>query len=300
VSDGRQPTEGCLDAETMAAFIDDRLEPSERAAVEAHLAKCEDCYEVWMDAVATAGSRASTEALGSSKASEHRTSSFDWRLVIGIAATVILIAYLGRTVIFPSDDLKSERAIMALAQVSEAARPSIGRLSKPFAYGPVRSSSRDSTAPSLSVAVRQQTAELRVFASHTRSATTLRGAGIALLVEGAVDEAIRTLEAAIVEAPNRVDIRVDTAAAYLERFTQLGDVQDAVRSVEHSTFVLQKEPNSTAALFNRAVALEGTRRIEDAIADWVRFLEIDSASGWADEAQARLAKLRQPIAQRPQ
>mgnify|MGYP003460322968 CR=1 FL=1 len=42
-----QPTSGPLDAETLAAYLDGRLSPAERAVVEAEVAAHADLYE-WL------------------------------------------------------------------------------------------------------------------------------------------------------------------------------------------------------------------------------------------------------------
>jgi tetratricopeptide (TPR) repeat protein len=292
MTDGRQAASGCLEPETLAAFMDGRLEPHERAAVEAHLAECEDCYEMWMEATQPFVRQEVGESAGLAPAT--RSTWTPWRTAIGIAAGILLIAVVSRKLVFPTDEVKSEREVTALAKVVESARPSAGRLSSPFGYAPARSASRGDQTTTVSPAVRQRTTELRVIASRTRSATTLRGAGIALLVEGSTDAAIDSLESALQEDSARVDIQIDLAAAYVDRFVRLGDRQDAQRSVDHSTAVLQQQPGSLPALFNRAIGFEGLGRTDDAIADWVRYLQLDSSSGWAEEARTHLRKLRPP------
>ncbi len=84
MTDGRQPTAGCLDPETLAAFIDGRLEPRERAAVEAHLAECADCYEGWMDAGAITQPAEPQEA-----AEEPRRQRLAWWVTGGLVAASV-------------------------------------------------------------------------------------------------------------------------------------------------------------------------------------------------------------------
>src|SRR4051812_23106419 len=45
----------CLGPETIAAYLEGRLEAGERARIERHLASCEDCYERFTETVALAG-----------------------------------------------------------------------------------------------------------------------------------------------------------------------------------------------------------------------------------------------------
>jgi hypothetical protein len=54
MNDPRSQGSGCLDAETLAAYIDGRLDAPSRAAVELHLADCDRCREVWVEADALA------------------------------------------------------------------------------------------------------------------------------------------------------------------------------------------------------------------------------------------------------
>ena len=52
-----RPTE-CLDAVLLASYVDGRTSPDERASVEAHLARCEDCYFVFAETVRDRQARA--------------------------------------------------------------------------------------------------------------------------------------------------------------------------------------------------------------------------------------------------
>jgi anti-sigma factor RsiW len=44
-------TSACPDANVLAAYIDGRLAPTARQEVDAHLADCDDCYEVSVETV---------------------------------------------------------------------------------------------------------------------------------------------------------------------------------------------------------------------------------------------------------
>jgi hypothetical protein len=95
----------CLEAEVLAAYIEDNLPPDQRTAVEAHLAVCEDCSAVLTEVSRTMGElhegvdidgipfglAKSTEPTSLLRAvfGRHR----GWTIAIGlpIAATVILL-----------------------------------------------------------------------------------------------------------------------------------------------------------------------------------------------------------------
>jgi len=80
-------SEPCPSAETLAAYLDARLPRDERAAVERHLAECEDCFEQ----LAAAAAFQAEEAVGASGAGVLRHPASPpagrWR---GIAAAAVL------------------------------------------------------------------------------------------------------------------------------------------------------------------------------------------------------------------
>jgi predicted anti-sigma-YlaC factor YlaD len=131
VSDDRHQASECLDAETLAAFMDGRLEPRERAAVEAHLADCEDCYEVWMEAGLA---RESIEGQVATVSSRSR-----WTAGVALLAASVLVA-VG---LWPSiRGGGAEGAINDLVAAVGSSRFSEARLSFDFAWGAAPSVTR--------------------------------------------------------------------------------------------------------------------------------------------------------------
>jgi anti-sigma factor RsiW len=51
VSDSRNDARDCLDPETLAAYVDDRLDAQGRSRVEAHIAADPWCYDDLVEAV---------------------------------------------------------------------------------------------------------------------------------------------------------------------------------------------------------------------------------------------------------
>ena len=49
----RSGTPGCLDDETLAAYVDGGLTAEERSQVELHLAACRDCFALFTESVKT-------------------------------------------------------------------------------------------------------------------------------------------------------------------------------------------------------------------------------------------------------
>jgi tetratricopeptide (TPR) repeat protein len=89
---------------------------------------------------------------------------------------------------------------------------------------------------------------------------------------------------------NDAGLLSDLAAAYLARNSE-GDVTRAIELLERA---VSTDPNRTEAWFNLGLAAEAASRPTRAIEAWQRALVLDPASGWADEARARLKRLKNP------
>jgi CHAT domain-containing protein/cytochrome c-type biogenesis protein CcmH/NrfG len=125
----------------------------------------------------------------------------------------------------------------------------------------------------------------------------LRLKGRADLLDNNYDSALSTLERAHRYSPEDSQITIDLASAYLLRGDQSSQAADYGQSVELLGQVLQKNPQDQTALFNRAIALERLFLYGQAENDWRTYLKLDTTSGWAEEARARLAALEEKIRQ---
>ena len=76
----------CLDAETLAAWVDNGLTRRERAAAEAHAADCARCREVLAAIV-----RSTPSGEATSRPWAHRVRALDWLVPLMAAATVIAV-----------------------------------------------------------------------------------------------------------------------------------------------------------------------------------------------------------------
>jgi len=282
VSDDRHQTHECLDAETLAAFIDGRLEPRARAAVEAHLAECEDCYEVWMEA------GREPRAGGAPR----KGSSISRTVAIALAATTVLMAgysWLAWTRQTPEASLDS------LARVVGSNRFAVGRLATPFAYGAPPSGIRGGPPREWPLAVQQQIVTLKLQAEKDRSVVSLHRAGVALFVEGSIDAAIEALEGAVALQADDPVLRVDVSAAYIQRATAGGSSLDAARALDHSLAALRLDPSRLDARFNAAIAAEIVGPKSEAQRRWAEYLALDETSLWASEGRTRLEEIsREP------
>jgi cytochrome c-type biogenesis protein CcmH/NrfG len=112
----------------------------------------------------------------------------------------------------------------------------------------------------------------------------LQAKGRAELLGGDPQSAIKSLTTAVVRKPGDASIAVDLASAYFES----GDFN---RALDLLNQVLRAEPDNAIALFNRAVIYQRQAKWQEAIADWNRYLQLDSKSDWAQEARRKLQEI---------
>jgi tetratricopeptide (TPR) repeat protein len=79
----------------------------------------------------------------------------------------------------------------------------------------------------------------------------------------------------------------DLGVAYLEN----GSAAETEKAGAEFRHAVEKDPSFEAAAFNLALFYERKNEIAQATAQWKRFLELDSESGWASEARDRLQGL---------
>jgi CHAT domain-containing protein len=138
-------------------------------------------------------------------------------------------------------------------------------------------------------------------ASDKGSPEALADLGVALLLKGKLNDSIAALERAV--ALDRADARSesDLAAAYLALAPQVG-FDDAVKALAHAMRSIHLDPSLPEGQFNHALALERLSLLRDARLAWRRYLETDSSSPWAMEAQSharRIARATAGLQHRP-
>ncbi len=298
MNDRKHPTAECLDAETLAEYLDGAVHPARsRDLVEAHLAECEDCYELFAESVRT---RAELRSLESplQTATAARVTRFPARrrlltaLTAGLAAAAALLVFVG-----PSDTLvrwlHPERR-PELRQVVAAVgthRAIDGRLSGGFAWGPLPTVTRgEAMASSNTPEVRIATAMLSEQAQRSRTPAALSALGTAQLASGQIDPAIASLEEALRLDASNAFAWSDLAAGYVAR-SRFGAPEDLGRAVEAADRAIVLHGTLPEARFNKALALQHLARRREAIDAWRAYLERDGSSPWAAEARRRLAEL---------
>jgi tetratricopeptide (TPR) repeat protein len=283
---------GCPDAELLAAYVDGRATLPECVEIEAHVARCEDCYFVFSETVQQ------QQALGNN-ASKQVDDVHWWRrwspqFAAGLAAAAVLVVAAEVLIVrrspvqSPDVDLR-----VALNQLDAAAGPYRKfepRLSPIPTHHQLKPVTR-SVGPTEEAPLALREAALRVeraAAAHGADVEAQRALAAMYLTLGRPGRAAEVLEP--FAQSSDAGLLSDLAAAYLARNGE-GDVTRAIELLERA---VSTDPNRTEAWFNLGLAAETAGRPTRAIEAWQRALALDPASGWADEARARLKKLENP------
>ena len=279
--------------ETLAAFIDGRLDAETRAKVIAHMTTCAECYSVFLSATEVPSRAAARDA---------------WRPRRGWIAVATATAAAGIACAFlitPVRDRMLHRGdgMAALAKAAPAQRTIAGRISG-FPYQPLapvmRGSRFDPLQNPANASLLTAAAGVQRAVAARRTAATLHASGVANLLLGNNDAAIdmlheallaeteeRTVAAAIDESDD-VPLLNDLSAALSNRAIAkrrpIPDAVEAVRCAERA-WRIGRTPE---AAWNRAVAIEALNGRAHAMTAWHDYLAIDATSPWAVEARKRL------------
>src|SRR5215469_8743408 len=125
--------------------------------------------------------------------------------------------------------------------------------------------------------------------------------GRADLLDWSYDDAIRTLSLALdldasAGARMKAGILVDLATAYFQRAeVEEHRAIDYNMAAEKLGQAIQYDSSLAVAFFNRALVYEKLLLYPAAVADWKRYLSLDSHGPWADEARRQLTELERKM-----
>lgn len=303
-----------LDPEMLAAYIDKRLPPDERAAVEAKLAADPDSYELLVELIhADEALKGETPAEGeATQPADHEEPQSragavvpmvpkpkragGWLIAGGVlaAAAALVVAVRLQPDLLQrvrGGDAVDPQLAKLVAAVGEE-RYIEARLTGGFKYGPVRPVTRGAGDSGQSLTLLAAAAALRESPDGVSDESRIHALAIAKLLLGNVAEAISDLETATARHPADARLLADLSAAYLTRGQLEGNEADfqtalalANRAVDVDEFLL--EPR-----FNRALALELLRDRQAAQA-W-RDYALRDQSEWGREASQHLSDSSQP------
>lgn len=280
--------------ETLAAFIDGRLDEETRTRVVAHVADCEDCYGTVM-----------ASGTWQRESEPHQASTVPLaprrnRHLIALAAA----AAIGGVLLYPPLVAQWHIAQLRRAANEMPTRASDARLSLDLSFQEFRrfrgGASEDSQDLALLAAAAQVQADSR------RKGGERHSLGIALLVTGKRDAAAEALGEAVVAEAGVPDL--GTAISRCTDVALLNDLSAANGAVTDfhvdetagrialvaAKRAWQLDPKSPITAWNRAVATERSEP-KDAAAAWRDYLAIDATSAWSVEAKNRLKFLAQSM-----
>jgi tetratricopeptide (TPR) repeat protein len=290
VGNGQGSSGTCLDAELLASYIDGRATPAERAAVEAHLARCEECYFVFSETFQEQKSEAGAPAVADvipSPGPKPRPGAIAWRMTAGLAtaAAVVLAVQLYRT----STEQADRHLVIALHELEQASgpyRPVAGRLSGGTAYRPVAAPVRSGTSTG-GAPLEVRDAALNVeLAAQGGSPLERRALTIAYLARHEPQRAA-DVAATLAQSTSEPALLNDAAVALLAT----GRADDATRARALLEQVIARDPTRAEAYFNLGLAAEASGDAAGARVAWSRYLVIDPSSPWAAEAREHLEKV---------
>jgi hypothetical protein len=268
--------------ETLAAFIDGRVDAETRARVVEHLATCPECYSVVLGA---------TEMPAATVTDQGNVRPFRGMRYAAAVAALAAAAAIGFFVTPFGQRLYHPDGLAALATAAPAARTFAGRISG-FPYrepAPVARGGADldparnpANYKLLGVA-----AKVQERAVNSPTAENLHALGVSQLLLGNASDAVQTLGDALsksggLDASTDIALISDYSAALSSQAAQTrnaGAKALATRAAERA-WSLRRSPETA---WNRAVALDTPEA-------WRDYLGLDSTSDWAREARTRSAR----------
>jgi CHAT domain-containing protein/tetratricopeptide (TPR) repeat protein len=138
----------------------------------------------------------------------------------------------------------------------------------------------------------------RVWERSISGFADLQSRGLDRLVRhhaaGATGQAVALLRRAAAGSRTDAHIGSDLAAALYVQAQESGEPRDLLMALAAAETAVATDAALPEALFNHALILERLFLTSEAAAAWERYLAVDSKSGWASEARARLARLLRP------
>lgn len=262
--------------QTLAAFVDDRLDSAARLDVTEHLANCGECQEIVMTAVDYQTSDNVTTGWFGGK-----------RRIAAVAAAIAVAA--GLSVVFLPSTMRADIDDVIAATESVHERPGPGRLA---AMSYKKDATNRGMPPTDPLEVDPYT-KLHIIRPELRDAHA-QGVATLMLAEEPSDlqDAIRLLEQARKEAPDDDRVANDLAAAHIALGAWTDDRKELERALALSE-ELWKRNRTAEAAWNRAEALQLLKRDEEALQAWDAYLDIDRASPWAREAELQKGYLKE-------
>jgi tetratricopeptide (TPR) repeat protein len=270
-------------------YLEGGLDPAIKAASEVHLVACNECrnnlaffmriLEPEMSPEEANTVQAITDEWDKKKRKDkmpRRTGTFPSFLMAFVAvAAVLLIGVISVQFLRPSAEPKSAAEVVQLLLVQN--RPFEARMAGEPHLPIVRTRGTEDAGVSYGL----------LAGEMTRLSATSHEMGRFYLLQKDFNRAIIYLEIAEREVGAGAAVHNDLGVAYLEG----GEAARAEKAGTEFRHALEADPTFAPAAFNLAVFYERSNASAQAAAQWKRYLELDSKSDWAQEAQGRLQGL---------
>lgn len=272
----------CLAEETLTEYLEGGLDPALKAASEVHLVSCGECRDqlaFFMRVLQPEVTRDEAGELEVITAEWNRKPRhiekarrrLPYAALAGVAAVLLLSVVAIQFLTRPGEPDSSAAVVQLLL---ERARPFEARLAGQPYLVLVRTRGTESDSE---VSYGALTQEL------TRLEAGNHDFGRFYLLQKDFARAIPYLQSAARERGATASVHNDLGVAYLE------SGNSAQMEMAESEFLkaLEQSPSFAPAAFNLALLYERSNATARADAQWRRYLELDSGSGWAVEAQER-------------
>lgn len=276
----------CVTEETLTEYLEGILDPAIRAASEVHLLSCQSCRDrlaFFMRVLqpdVDAQEQHELEAISAEwdKRKENRpprprVSGF----FMAVAAVAVVLVGMSAFWFARQQVTEPESAEEVVGLLQEQGRPFEARMSGQ----PHRGIEQTRTAGDIEVSYSLLAGEM------TRLSANSHEMGKFYLLEKDFSRAIPYLEIAEREVGASAAVHNDLGVAYLEN----GNGSQHVKAGAEFRHALQHDESFAAAAFNLALFYERINATAQAKAQWKRYLEMDSKSDWAREAEERLQRL---------
>lgn len=287
-------TNGCVQPEVLAAYVDRGLSLTERARVDAHLASCPQCIAMLAGVVRTVAelSAHTPDVVVAAEATPFVTRR---SLAGALAAAAAVIAVVAAPS-FVRPWFERDSGLVNLVSSVGEQRSVLGRLTGGFPHAPLGASSAGGqdgrTAGTDRVLL--TAGKIRESFGERETPSQLHALGVSQLLEARYDDAAQSLLAASREQPANARYLSDVAAVQLER-ARLGlRPDDLPRALAAADRARRLDPSLNEAWFNRALAVSALSLNAEATAAWTEYLKRDGTSPWATEARTRLKELAKP------
>lgn len=183
---------------------------------------------------------------------------------------------------------------LAALAVAYSARRTIDLRLPGAAHSPLRVNRSPSPADLPPELLESQARIQRRLERDPADAPWLYAQGRAQVLRWQFDDAIRSFQAAAAAQAQSAEFWTDFATAYFERAEVRRAGADYAQAAELLDRALQLHPRDPAALFNRGIVHSRLSRADAAIRDLELCLQVETDTGWREEAQRLLNEIRRP------